>query len=189
MTGFIRAAGVCLAVSTWLALSGCAGSLRQNYLRDKAATHVYRQPLAELWPQVKALLKERGYSWKEAPGSYVLETEWRDSGGGTLGASAASRYLVEGVSRAQGGVVLRVMRGDRVTQPTGVGYVQGSVGDASTLKGREERSVAVNNASTSGVLPTRQNYARDLELELLLLQRIDPGSAARLEAEARSAHP
>jgi len=189
MTGCVRVAGVCWAVSTWLALAGCSGTLRHNHQRDQAAHHVYRQPLAVIWPQVKALLREQGYSWKEAPGTFVLETEWRDAGGGTLGAAAASRYLVEAVSVASGGVLLRVMRGDRVTQATGVGYVQGTLGDPSTVRGREERSVAVSNANAAGALPTRQTYARDLELELQLLQRIDPESAARLEAEARAAHP
>lgn len=45
-----RAVGVGLAIATLLALTGCSGSLRQNYQRDRAAHHVYRKQLVEIWP-------------------------------------------------------------------------------------------------------------------------------------------
>ena len=127
MHRFTRIAGVCLAVATLLAVAGCSGSLRRNYIRDQAAYHVYRKELAEVWPQVHAVLNEKGYSWRENPGRFVLETEWLDSGGGTLGPTTASRFLVEGVTLASGGCVLRVMRGERTSQDIGVGYTDGQV--------------------------------------------------------------
>lgn len=178
-----RTAGVLLALASLLALSGCAGSLRENYQRDKAAGHVYRKPLAELWPGVKAVLKEKGYSWRENPGRFVLETEWRDVGGGTLGPATAYRFLVEGVTLTTGGTVLRVTRAERTSRDIGVGYVDGVV------KTRRDLASAIESSDASGKLPTERSTARDLELELELLRRIDPEGAAKLEADAKSAHP
>jgi hypothetical protein len=180
-----RAAGVCLAIATLLALTGCSGTLRQNYVRDQAAHHVYRQQLVEIWPVVQSVLKEKGYSWRENPGRFVLETEWRDSGGGTLGPATSSRFLVEGVRVASGGVALRVTRLDRTSQSVGSSYVDGVV------RTRSERASAINSNSSgsSGSLPAEQRFARDLELELELLRHIDPEAAAKLEADAKGAHP
>ncbi|MFP2963456.1 hypothetical protein ACLEPN_38380 [Myxococcus sp. 1LA] len=178
-----RLAGVCLVVATLLTLTGCSGSLRKNYVRDKAADHVYRKQLAELWPHVQEVLRSHGYSWKEMPGRYVLETEWLDSGGGSLGPGTASRFLVQGIVLASGGTALRVMRGDRLTQSIGVGYVD------KEIKTQEDYAQAVNDSQASGVLPTKQNYFRDLEIELEILRRSDPDAAARFDAEALAAHP
>ena len=38
--------------------TGCAASRREAYIQDKAAQHTYRKPIAEVWPQVRMLLKE-----------------------------------------------------------------------------------------------------------------------------------
>ena len=178
-----RFAGVCLAVVTLLALSGCANSLRKSYLRDKTADHVYRKELAELWPHVRTVLKSHGYFWKENPGRYVLETDWLDSGGGTLGPGTASRFLVRGIVLPSGGTVLRVLRGDRLQQSVGVGYVD------RVIKTEEDYAQAVNNSQASGVLPTQQSYFRDLEIEVEILRLSDPEAATRLDAEALTAHP
>ncbi|MBZ4422125.1 hypothetical protein [Myxococcus sp. RHSTA-1-4] len=178
-----RFAGVCLAIAMLMVLTGCSGSLRKNYMRDKAAEHVYRKPLAEIWPRVHEVMNDKGYSWRENPGRYVLETEWRESGGGTLGPTTSSKFLVEGVSRADGGCVLRVQRLDRTTQEIGTNYTDGVV------RTRTERAVAISGGGARSSLPTQQTFARDLQMELELLQRIDPEAAARLEADAKSAHP
>ncbi|WP_342375857.1 hypothetical protein NVS55_31875 [Myxococcus stipitatus] len=184
-----RVWGVCLSGVVLVLLAGCASSLRQNYLRDKAGEHVYRKTLPDIWPGVKEALKARGYSWKEMPGRYVLETEWLDSGGGALGPASASRYLVEGLTLAQGGTLLRVMRGNRLAQQVSTGYVTQELATGGSTRAQEEQAQARVSATTSGVLPTEQSYARDLELELLLLQRLDPEAASRLEADALGAHP
>jgi hypothetical protein len=178
-----RAAGVCLAIATLLAVTGCSGSLRKNYVRDKAAHHVYRKQLVEIWPTVHAVLKEKGYSWRENPGRFVLETEWRESGGGTLGPTTSSRFLVEGLRMASGGVALRVTRLDRTSQAVGSSYVDGQANNP------RERAAAININNNRASLPTEQRFARDLELELELLQRIEPQAVAKLEADALRAHP
>ncbi|QSQ13415.1 hypothetical protein [Myxococcus landrumensis] len=184
-----RVGGAFLSGVVLVLLAGCSSSLRQNYLRDKAGEHVYRKSLPDIWPGVKAELEAQGYSWKEMPGRYVLETEWLDSGGGTLGPASASRYLVEGLTLAHGGTILRVMRGNRLAQPVGTGYVTQQLATGGSARAQEEQAQARASATTSGVLPTQQSYARDLELELLLLQRIDPEAASKLAADALSAHP
>ncbi|QSQ23676.1 hypothetical protein JY651_01435 [Pyxidicoccus parkwayensis] len=176
-----RAAGLCLALAA-LALAGCSGSLRHNYMRDEASRHVYQKELAEIWPVVHQVLKERGLSWRENPGRFVLETEWRESGGGTLGPTTSSRFLVEGV-RVASGVALRVTRLDRTQQAIGVGYTDGVV------RNSREAAAASESSTASGKLPTENRSSRDLELELVLLQRIDPEGAAKLEADAKRAHP
>jgi hypothetical protein len=178
-----RAAGVLLAVASLLLMSGCAGSLRENYQRDRAASHVYRKSLAELWPQVKAVFQDKGYSWRENPGRFALETEWREAGGGTLGPATSYRYLVEGNTLPNGGTTLRVTRAERTSQDIGVEYREGVVRTRSDLAG------AIASSNTSGKLPTERRAARDLQLELELLQRIDPEAAAKLEADAQGAHP
>ncbi|WP_163995506.1 hypothetical protein [Pyxidicoccus caerfyrddinensis] len=182
MHRFTRTAGLCLAVAT-LALAGCSNTLRHNYMRDEASHHVYRKELVEIWPAVHAVLKERGLSWRENPGLFVLETEWRESGGGTLGPTTSSRFLVEGLRQANGGVSLRVTRLDRTSQSIGVGYTDGLV------RNSRDRAAAANGSTASGTLPTENRSSRDLELELELLQRIDPEGAAKLEADAKAAHP
>lgn len=177
-----RAAGLCLAVAA-LSLAGCSGSLRHNYMRDQASHHVYQKELVEIWPVVHQVLKERGLSWRENPGRFTLETEWRESGGGTLGPTTSSRFLVEAVKVANG-VALRVMRLDRTQQAVGVSYTDG------IARTSRERALATDSSSsTSGTLPTENRSSRDLELELVLLQRIDPEGAAKLEADAKRAHP
>ena len=45
---------VLLAVTTLA--TGCAASRREAYIQDKAAQHVYRKPIAEVWPQVQLML-------------------------------------------------------------------------------------------------------------------------------------
>ncbi|WP_171819113.1 hypothetical protein [Pyxidicoccus fallax] len=183
MYRFTRLAGVCLVFATLVALTGCSGSLRKNYMRDKAAEHVYQKSLVEVWPRVHDVLKDKGYSWRENPGRFVLETEWRDAGGGTLGPSTQSKFLVEGVTRPNGGVILRVQRLDRTTQEIGTNYTRGAI------RTQTDRAIAINSGGARSTLPTQQTFARDLQLELELLQRIDPDAAAKLEADALSAHP
>ncbi|AKF83317.1 hypothetical protein MFUL124B02_34125 [Myxococcus fulvus 124B02] len=189
MRRLLRASGVSLLAVALCLLAGCSRSLRENYQRDKAAGHVYQRTLSDLWPEVKAHLKKEGYSWKEMPGHYVLETEWRDAGGGTLGPTSSSRFLIEGHMLPNGGSILRVMRGNRVSQAIGGGNVEQRIAQGGSARAQEEQAVARANANTTGVLPTQQTYARDLELELELLRRIEPDAAGRLARQAALEYP
>ena len=68
-----------------LALStGCAASRRETYLQEKAGTHVYRQPIAEVWPKAKEVLTEEGFSLMEAKGGFEMQTDWTMQGAALL---------------------------------------------------------------------------------------------------------
>lgn len=168
-------------------LTGCAAQQRENYVRDRAAEHVYAQPLEEMWPQVKAVLDDKGYSWREIPQRFILETEWKENGGGTLG-NSYTRFLIEGMRVRGGGAVLRVMRNDASSQPTAVHYA-GTVGPVNSTRAANEAMVNASNSNTTGMTPLQKRAFRDLELELELLQVIDPDAAASLEAQALAKYP
>ncbi|NOK36640.1 hypothetical protein HMI49_25870 [Corallococcus exercitus] len=171
-----------LTVSVVL-LAGCSGHQRDNYIRDRTATVAYEQPLAQLWPEVKTIMDARGYSWREMPNQYVLETEWLDSGGGTMGPTSSTRYLIEGLTMADGRVVLRALRTDRMQQQVAMGYA--------TDKGNGG-GMADSNAvgrSTTGLAPEQKASYRDLELELEFFRKLNPKGATALEAEASAKYP
>ncbi|WP_225409297.1 hypothetical protein [Stigmatella hybrida] len=61
-------------------LAGCASNRREVYLQDKAGAHVYRQPIAEVWSQAKALDRDYALEWKllqrvDAEAAKALEAE------------------------------------------------------------------------------------------------------------------
>lgn len=175
------------AVLAAVLLVGCAAQKQENYLRDRAAEHVYSQPLEEMWPRVKAVLQRQGYSWREMPNRFVLETEWKENGGGTLGHSY-SRFLIEGMRLKNGGAVLRVMRNDASSQPTAVSYA-GTTGPINSARAANDAMVNASNSNTSGMTPVQKRAYRDLELELAFLRMIDPDAAAALETEAQTKYP
>jgi hypothetical protein len=170
-----------------LLLVGCTAQRRGNYLRDRAGEHVYKQPLSEIWPRVQAVLEERGYSWREKPRSFILETEWKENGGGTLGHSY-TRFLVEGLRLKSGGSVLRVLRNDASSQPTAVHYA-GRTGPITSAKAANNALIDAANSNTTGMTAPQRAAYRDLELEWDLLQAIDPEAAAALEADAQARYP
>ncbi|GMU09610.1 MULTISPECIES: hypothetical protein [Corallococcus] len=183
MRQLLRAAPLWALTLSAVLFTGCAGHQRDNYLRDRAATVAYEQPLAQLWPQVKTLMDAHGYSWRELPNQYVLETEWLDSGGGTMGPTSSTRYLIEGLTLADGRAVLRALRTDRVQQQVAMGYA--------TDKGNGG-GMADSNAvgrSTTGVAPEQKASYRDLELELEFFRKLNPKGATALEAEASAKYP
>jgi hypothetical protein len=175
------------AVLAAVLLVGCATQKRENFLRDRAAEHVYAQSLEEMWPRVKAVLQYHGYSWREMPNRFVLETEWKENGGGTLGHSY-SRFLIEGMRLRSGGAILRVMRNDASQQPTAVSYAN-TMGPINSTRAANDSMVNTSNSNTTGMTPVQKRAYRDLELELEFLQVIDPEAAAALEAEAQAKYP
>ncbi|SES92462.1 hypothetical protein [Stigmatella erecta] len=145
-------------------LAGCASNRREAYLQDKAAAHVYRQPIAEVWSQAKALLSEEGYSMMEAQGRYEMQTEWLMLGAPSSLGTTYARYLVRGGQKAPGQTTVVFHRQMRVQSQgahnTSTGGSAGSAGtDSNTLD-------------------------RDHAMEWKLLQRVDAEAAKALEAEA-----
>jgi hypothetical protein len=175
------------AVLAAVLLVGCAAQKRENYLRDRAAEHVYSQPLEEMWLRVKGVLQSQGYSWREMPNRFVLETEWKENGGGTLGHSY-SRFLIEGMRLRNGGAILRVMRNDASSQPTAVSYA-GTTGPINSARAANNAMVNAANSNTSGMTQMQKRAYRDLELELEFLRVIAPDAATALETEAQTKYP
>lgn len=144
--------------------AGCAGSRRNAYLHEKASTHVYRQPVAEVWPKAKELLTEEGYSVMEAKGGFEMQTEWLMQGAPSSLGTSYARYLVRGIEKGPGQCSVEFLRQVRTESKGGF--------DANS--GQGEDMAANTNA-----------LARDHEMEWKLLQRVDTESAKALEAEAQ----
>jgi uncharacterized lipoprotein len=88
-----------LAGLTLSALTGCAsvraGNARSAYLNNAALNYTYHAPCANLWPQARTLLFERGYQVRDTGegGTFTLETLELHEKDNTE--STRSRYLVQ----------------------------------------------------------------------------------------------
>jgi hypothetical protein len=161
-----------------LLVTACAGS--PQVLRDEAAQHVYSQPLVQLWPQVEAFMTEQGYTFRTAPGQYALRTDWRENG--TSGASRTLvSYLVQGEPNASGGCILRVSRGLRADP-------NDKRGDLSAMPAMGTGAAAENRGLLAEQELSMQSQraiyapARDLDMELALMRKLDPTAVQKLEA-------
>lgn len=165
-----------LLFTSWL--QACTGA--SPAVREGAAHHVYQEPLPQLWPRVEAFMTEQGYTWRSEKGQYTLRTEWRENG--TSGANRTLvSYLVQGEPHPSGGCVLRVSRGLKSDSheflegdPSRL-YVPGtnSSGNVRGQLAQEELSMQSQRALYAP--------ARDLDMELALLRKLDPDAAAKLE--------
>ena len=161
-----------------LFVTACAGSAPA--LRDEAAEHVYAQPLVQLWPQVEAFMTEQGYTFRTAPGQYALRTDWRENG--TSGASRTLvSYLVQGEPHASGGCILRVTRGlksdpndkkENLSAMPAMGT--GAASEVRGLLAEQELSMQSQRAIYAP--------ARDLDMELALMRKLDPAAVQKHEA-------
>jgi hypothetical protein len=169
-------------------VAGCTAQRRETWLRDRAAEYVYPQPLEEIWPRVQAVMEAKGYYWRQMPGSFILETEWKEAGeGGALGRSS-SKFLIEGLRVKSGGAVIRVLRSDVTSQAAAVHYA-GRTGNPNTVRGMNDAMVDASNSNTTGTTNVQRRAYRDLELEWEFLKTIDPGAAAALEADSLAKYP
>jgi hypothetical protein len=57
---------------------------------------IYDLPLEEAWPSVQQFFTDNGLSYREDPGTFVLETEWREEFGGSRVSGFWHRYMVVG---------------------------------------------------------------------------------------------
>jgi hypothetical protein len=170
---------------TLLLASACAGP--SSGVREAAAQHVYSQPLVQLWPQVEAFMTEQGYTWRKAPGQFALRTEWRENGTSGTNRTLVS-YLVQGEHHPSGGCVLRVSRGLKAAPNDQSGDLSAMPipGVSSSGESRDRLS-----QSEMAMQSQRAIYApaRDLDMELALMRKLDPAAAARLEKPASTASP
>jgi hypothetical protein len=148
---------------------------------------VYSQPLSQLWPQVETFMTEQGYTWRSAPGQYVLRTEWRENG--TSGASRMLvSYLVQGEPHSSGGCVLRVSRGLKAAPNDQSGDLSAMHVPGVSSPGEARDRLAQNEVAMTS---QRAIYApaRDLDMELALMRKLEPAASARLEKPASTASP
>jgi hypothetical protein len=156
---------VLLAVS--LLAAGCASSRREMYIQEKASGHVYGKPLAEVWPQVRSLLKEKDLPLREAPGAFEIATDWHMLGAPSSLGTNYVRFYVRGKQPSPVTCSVEIFRQNRTE--SGPGPVDARTGQRQSL----------GTDST--------NMTRDRELEWELLQRVDPERARALRAEAETA--
>ncbi|MCP3100973.1 hypothetical protein LZ198_19040 [Myxococcus sp. K15C18031901] len=145
------------------AVSGCAGRRREAFLFDKTRDHVYRKPIAEVWPQAIALLKEKGFSMRAGKEGFEAQTEWLMQGAPSSLGTTQARYYVKGVEKGPGQCAIEFHK-QLATEARGADNA------------RKEMTESVGNQSG--------NFNRDMEMEWELLQKVDAESASALRAES-----
>ena len=147
--------------------SGCAARQREAFVHDKAHEHVYRAPLAEVWPHARALLQEKGYSLMEAKGGFEAQTEWLQTSGASSLGTTFQRYLMRGRERGPGQSSVEFYK-----------MVRSESRGADNVDENGGRGGGMNTAQASN------QSILDLEMEWELLQRVDPEAAKAYQAEA-----
>ncbi len=81
----------------WLALLLAAGCAARPMDWDPMGREaIYDRPLEEVWPSVRQYFVDAKLSFREAPDSPVLQTEWKEEFGGSKISGYWHRYLVLG---------------------------------------------------------------------------------------------
>lgn len=156
-------ASTALLLVAALALStGCAANRRESYLQDKAGTHVFRQPLAEVWPKAKEVLAEEGYSVQEAKGGYEMTTDFQMEGAPSSLGTSYARFLVRGIEKGPGQCSVEFIKQARV----------------------ESKGAHDTNTGAEGEAAASTSTSRDHAMEWKLIQKADPETAKAWEAEA-----
>ncbi len=151
-----------LLLATLALTTGCAANRREAYLQDKAGTHVYRQPIAEVWPKAKEVLTDEGYSFQEAKGGFEMTTDFQMEGAPSSLGTSYARYLVRGIEKGPGQCSVEFIKQSRVES-----------------KGAHDTNTG-QNADLAASTSTNRDYA----MEWKLIQKADSETAKAWEAEA-----
>jgi len=181
-------------------LFSCAGVQRDSFVRERAAEFVYARPLREVWPHVAALLSAQGYAVHATEDPLVVETDWREELTGSTAATVWTRYQVTG-KESDGRCAVRILRSTRSGDST-----DDRRADARIPAVDRSESISAQRAGAMQITPSssepgdakpetvrdsgkeaKVSGTRDLSLEWMLLQRVDPDAAAKIysDAEAR----
>ncbi|GMU00691.1 hypothetical protein KH5H1_48110 [Corallococcus caeni] len=163
-----RASALLVVSVLALAFSGCAARRQQAYLEDKAMGHVYRKPIAEVWPAAVALLQQKGFSLMKGQTGFEATTEWLMTSAPSSLGTAYARYHVRGTERGPGQCSVEFRRQDRS---------ESRAADDTSGRGKDMGESAVGAGNSQ--------MKRDSELEWELLQKVDPDAASALQAEAK----
>ncbi len=184
-------------------VSGCATVQRENFARDRAAEISYAKPVAEVWPEVVALLSEKGFHSKQDPDSFTLETEWKVWNPSSRMTAQYAKYVAIARTLPNQRVIVRFYRNTKSAEGVeqtaqrnvdwGVSRTLGGGGGAAeaTADGAPTPASAIVQQDDEGRSSVRIGVAnsfeqRDLDLEWELLSRIDPASAAQIRRMADS---
>lgn len=175
-------AGCLIVVST----VGCAST--QTKRRERLQTQLdalrYLQPPPEVWQQVRLLLAQRGY---QLAGADAEAVEQKSGGLAALLSPARETYP----ARDESGLLQKL----GVTGEKGVKRREGSVSLDTGWRNSGDRYHVDGIVEEDGfrvvftrVVEDRTDHhheaSRDVELELELARRLDPGAAARIEDAA-----
>ncbi len=161
-----------LGVMALSLVTACAGPTRETYLQERAGEFMFNKPLKEVWPHVKAILKEDGFNWQDNPSQAFIRTEFKEDTGSSAMSTSSTRYSVEGYAIDAGHSRIRFMRNSVAAS--------GSSGMADP----RAQATAYAGANASGRNAGLASAARDLKMEWRVIQRASPEQAAELEAEA-----
>lgn len=174
------AAGLSVALAVLLS-SGCV----RRFVVDEtkfvlASRYVHNRPIEEVWPTVRELLLEEGYSLRESANSYELVTEWRTDSSDSVISGSYSRYLAFAERLEADRCIVRFVRAngvaDGVQEHAAMGtkaFTTRAAGGASGLN----RVVSLKGAGKG--FWTR----RDLKMEWRLLARLRPDIAQQTDEE------
>ncbi|MFP2924092.1 hypothetical protein ACLESO_02515 [Pyxidicoccus sp. 3LG] len=161
------AAALLILAAVSLSTAGCAGRRREAFLHDKAREHVYRKPIAEVWPQAVALLKEKGFSFRAGKEGFEASTEFKMEGAPSSLGTTYVAYLVRGIQKGPGQCSLEYWK--RIS---------------TEARGADNTTGRPSELNDSGPRTDTGNFNRDEELEWELIQKVDAESASALKAQA-----
>ncbi len=183
-------------------VAGCATMQKDAFIKEQAGDYAYAMPVAQVWPHVGAMLKEPGYTYREAPGRFLLVTEWKEENGASSIAASFSRYMVEGqpiddehcrvrfirntmTSQSAGGDAVLSSQQRQASQATG-GRSIGAPSEGGGPEGSAsaEGATATIQSGSMGRTGTAAAGVRDLNAEWLLMQRVAPEDAKEIQDEA-----
>lgn len=143
-------------------LAGCATGRSSLDIPEGEAT--YEQPLEEVWPAVRAFFTQNQLTFREDPGSFVLETEWREEFAASKVAGFWHRYMVLGKRETPTTSKLWIIRITRSANGTleqpGVALNWG-MGDKADLGSAMSNVDAISTDSMTSAAPPAFGPGRD----------------------------
>lgn len=170
-----------LVVGLALVSSGCLRrfvATESRYLL--ASRYVFDRPVEEVWPAVREVLKEDGFSLRESEKSFEIVSEWREETASSWHLGTRSRYLVLAERLEADRCIIRFVRVS--TLPPGTDDYQRMGPRAFTkmaVDGRRNLSREGAYGSYAGGTMAR----RDLKMEWKVLEKVRPDIAAQSDAE------
>jgi hypothetical protein len=185
--------------------AGCVTVQRDNFARERAGEYIYQRPLSEVWPHVVALLVAQGYSTLPATQPDQLETEWKEEATCEGCAVTYSRYQAMG-KEDRGRCIVRFVKAVRTggiregtTQTAKEAKTDQDVRETQTARkahqgsrtddaGPDDGPVDLHSVRTNSYKGEKLSGTRDLGMEWLLLQRVEPKAAAAIYQAAEAAY-